>query len=201
MKLPFFCLPCIPHILPMSSYMIWSSWLYLERSTSYEIPHCATLPSFVSFWSRCSPHRLSVDDSESVIFSLKWHSQTADKTWKDQMMERLGRMLDDRGIGIWFQTRAGVICLPYSRLLICPRSPPSRLCTRWVGSSRGVTRPGPIVYYPSVCRTDVKDVWRFTSILSYIFMACWILLASYTLWGSQEWIFKCNLDELQAVEC
>jgi hypothetical protein len=78
MKLAFFCLPCIPHILPMSSYMIWLSWLYLERSTSYEIPHCASLPSFVSFWSRCSPYRLILDDSESVI--LPWSGTAKHRT-------------------------------------------------------------------------------------------------------------------------
>jgi hypothetical protein len=118
--------------------MIWSYWLYLERSTSYKIPDCASLPSFASFWSRCSSHHLILEDTESVI-CLKWHTQTVNKTW--------GQTMECLGCGIRFQTQAGVLYLPYSILRICPWSPSSRLCSRWVGSSRWVTRPGSKVYY------------------------------------------------------
>jgi hypothetical protein len=36
------------HALPTSSYLTWSFWLYLEKSTSYEAPHCAVFSNLLS---------------------------------------------------------------------------------------------------------------------------------------------------------
>jgi hypothetical protein len=35
--------PFVLHALPISSFFTWSSWLYLEKSTSYEAPHYAVI--------------------------------------------------------------------------------------------------------------------------------------------------------------
>jgi hypothetical protein len=40
--------PYLLHVLPISSSLIWSFWLYLVKSTSYEAPHYAVFSNFVS---------------------------------------------------------------------------------------------------------------------------------------------------------
>jgi hypothetical protein len=39
----FFCpVTCVPRAPPTSSSLTWSAELYLEMSTNYEAPHCAS---------------------------------------------------------------------------------------------------------------------------------------------------------------
>ena len=162
----------------MPFHVIWSSRLYLARSKLLIVDPFPVSCHFCP-------------DISHLVLKIQWVSDfalsctTKQRTKSEKVyLSRSTRLrMDDQGIGIWFQRRAGdyFLALKYR---VCLWGPPSRLCSRFFPR---VTRSGPEADHPSPCGTDVKDAWRFSSFLPYLFKAWCPLPAYYTLWGT-DWL-------------
>jgi hypothetical protein len=77
--------PCVLHFLPISFSLTWS--LYLEKSTSYEVPHYGLFFNLLSF------HSFSVQKSpkhpvlKHPVFVIPLLSVTKFRTWCGQNRE------------------------------------------------------------------------------------------------------------------